>query len=540
MKEEHLKEIQENIIGSYKDIVLRTGRRPFYKDFPAYNISRDQIRYHFQGIEELHQYFREHYTDFLNNHFSDVEDIFSDEKCATNFNKKILVITTAVADAKVFQPFLDSIDVFCKRNNAQAVIMPCESVTNSFDKKTASFSPVFNDSKYLFVSNDTPLNNNISLCSIQVSAKQIRPITGLSRIGNREGSYIFASPKQFLEYIPSGNSRTKNYAIMTPGACTLPNYYSDTFISKRLSHIAEHDHIIGAIIVEIEDDTNFHFRQIQADLDGSFVDLGIHYSSNGDVKKVPVNIIMGDIHGVQSDTSAIYTFTNFFSKMDIRKVFIHDIFDGYSVSHHIDTIYEKSIRTIIHRETLQNELIETYHILDAINLSLKPEQIFIVKSNHDEFLDRYLKEGRYVNDPQNHELALKIALGLFHPEKDLLQHAFETVGIKVSDHIKFLSREDSVKIHGFECGSHGDKGINGAKASLTSLEKIYGKCVVGHAHSPAIQRGVFRVGTLSMLNMGYNVGPSAWMQTCAILTDSGQCQLINRINNKCSAYSVLK
>ena len=35
---------------------------------------------------------------------------------------------------------------------------------------------------------------------------------------------------------------------------------------------------MGAIIVEIVDDKRYHFRQVQADKDGSFIDLGVQYS----------------------------------------------------------------------------------------------------------------------------------------------------------------------------------------------------------------------------------------------------------------------
>ncbi|MFK5283800.1 hypothetical protein ACI3PL_29915, partial [Lacticaseibacillus paracasei] len=65
---------------------------------------------------------------------------------------------------------------------------------------------------------------------------------------------------------------------MTTGACTLPKYYDNKFVSKRLSYIADHDHTIGAIIVEIENDKLFHFRQIQADENGSFIDYGVQYN----------------------------------------------------------------------------------------------------------------------------------------------------------------------------------------------------------------------------------------------------------------------
>jgi len=531
--EKQKEERRKYIVKVYKEVVSEMKRLPVYQDFLDYDISRDSIRRVFGGIENLHEDIRDTDGKFLDKHFSSVDRIFSEEKSVKNSGKSLYVITTAVAGAKIHKGFLKTIDKYCKENNGQIVIMPAESITNSFEKKTAVFPKEFNDPKYLFVTDTAPLNNNISLCSIQVSAKQIKPITGLSRLGSREGSYVFASPKQFLEYVPSGNKRGKNYSIMTPGACTLPDYYSEVFVSKRLSYIADHDHTIGAIIVEIEDENIFHFRQIQCDIDGSFIDLGKKYSPTDRTKKVSVNAIMGDLHGVNADVDAINVFSDLFSKMDVNSLYLHDIFDGYSISHHVTTIAERASRSGKGLSNLIEELQKTFDLVDNISKKTKAKDVYIVKSNHDEFLDRYLKDGRYISDPENHLASLKIATSLFE-KGDVLAKGFEVSGKEIPSNWHFLQRDDTSMIADVECGSHGDLGLNGAKPSLNGLEKIYGNCVIGHNHTAAIQRGVFRVGTLSNLNMGYNRGPSSWTQTCCLIYDNGQRQLINNVNGKCS------
>lgn len=516
----------------YKDFVTKERALPSFSSLLEYGVSRDMIRRHFGGIGKLHDFMRDNHKDYISSFISSVEEVFAKEKNASEFVKKRLVITTAVADSPVHKGFLDALDNYCWTNDAEVIIMPCESVTNSFENKTATFDPVFSDPKYLFVQDDTRVNENLSLCSIQVSAKQIKPITGLSRVGQREGSYIFASPKQFLEYVPSGNQRGKNYSIMTPGACTLPKYYSEVFVSKRLSYIAEHDHTIGAIIVEIIDEKTFHFRQIQADEDGSFIDFGVKYSPNGDVLDVPVNVIMGDLHGINHNEENVNALIKELAEIEIKRLFVHDIFDAYSISHHVTTIAEKQTRAMNGEDDLGTELSETFSLMLKLQDELEPEELFVVKSNHDEFLDRYLAEGRYVEDAKNHYLSLLIAPALFE-SKDVLKTAFEKMGNNIPLNWNFLSREDSYRIGGVECAAHGDLGVNGARPSLNSLEKVYGDCVVGHSHSPAIQRGVFQVGTLSLLDMGYNRGPSTWMPTSCLLYENGQRQLINIVNGSC-------
>lgn len=520
------KDIETQIIQAYKEIVKKKKSLPVYNDFLIFDIPRTKIRYYFGGIENLHAHMSEHHGDFISNFFSDVSSVFSPERSVSMGHERY-VITTAVADSKAHDGFLSTLRLYCNENNAQLVIMPCESITNSFENKKAVFDPIFSDPSIKVVTEDIEINENFSLCSIQVSAKQIKSITGLSRLGNREGSYVFASPKQFLEYVPSGNSRGKNYAIMTPGACTKPNYYTETFVSKRLSYIANADHTIGAIIVNVIDDQIFDFRQIQADEDGSFIDMGVQYKPDGSTNQVESNIIFGDIHSAYIDDEALEYFIDKFKDLSINNVFLHDVFDAYSISHHVKDISERSERFMKGMDSLEEEVELTFDTLKYVDEKFSPKRINIVKSNHDEFLDRYLAEGRYVDDPQNHFFSLKIAPNLFY-EKDILRSAFELVG-DVPGHWNFLSREDSFKIAGVECAAHGDLGMNGAKCSLNSLEKIYGNCVTGHTHSAAIQRGVFRVGTLSKLYMRYNRGPSSWTHTSCILYENGQRQLINYI-----------
>lgn len=521
------------IIDTYIDVASKTHARPTYADFLENSITRDAIRTRFGGIEKLHKYIDDHHPDKISDMFMTLEHAFSENKSVRGSGKKVYVVTTAVADSSPHSGFLAAMDTYSAMHDAQLVIMPCESTTNSFENKTAVFASVFNDPKYMFVSRDTPLNNNINLCSIQVSAKQIRPITGLSRIGNRDGSFVFASTKQFLEFVPSGNKRGTNYSIMTTGACTLPQYYSDTFVSKRLSYIAERDHTIGAIIIEIEDDSYFHFRQIQADTDGSFIDLGIQYNADGTTNRVPVNVVLGDLHGINTDSDALAAIVNLVREMDVDRVFLHDTFDGYSVNHHVTTIAEKAIRASTDHASLVYELRKTAEIVRLIDSYFQPKELVVVKSNHDEFLTRYLQEGRYVGDPENHYASLLIARALFE-NKDVLSSGFEVVGDPPPNHWTFLDRSSSYKIGDVECGSHGDLGLNGSKPSLTTLEKVYGNCVIGHAHTAAIHRGVFRVGTTSKLDMGYNRGPTSWTHTSCLVYDNGQRQLINVINGKCS------
>jgi hypothetical protein len=146
-------------------------------------------------------------------------------------------------------------------------------------------------------------------------------------------------------------------------------------------------------------------------------------------------------------------------------------------------------------------------------------------------LDRYLNEGRYIDHPYNHRLALDLAAA-FIDGLNPLKYYLESKKIDTKHKIIWLERDTSYKIAGIECGMHGDKGANGARGSANSLEHAYGPCTYGHTHTPEINRGAFCVGTSSFLQLDYNVGASSWLHTSCLVYPNGQRQLINCLDGK--------
>ena len=94
----------------------------------------------------------------------------------------------------------------------------------------------------------------------------------------------------------------------------------------------------------------------------------------------------------------------------------------------------------------------------------------------------------------------------------------------------FLKRDQDYKVRHWQLGAHGDKGGNGAKGSVKSREKAYGQSITGHTHTPEMLRRTIIVGTSTYLQLRYNEGPSSWMNTHALLYDTGKVQLVNIIN----------
>lgn len=101
------------------------------------------------------------------------------------------------------------------------------------------------------------------------------------------------------------------------------------------------------------------------------------------------------------------------------------------------------------------------------------------------------------------------------------------------DKVKFLTINDSFKVNGIENGAHGHMGSGGRRnPGLAEIEHCYGAANVGHNHSAAIFRSVYRVGTSTKLKLSYNDGPSAWTQSHLIQHKDGSRQLIHNINGQ--------
>jgi len=301
-------------------------------------------------------------------------------------------------------------------------------------------------------------------------------------------------------------------------------------MSKRTSYIAGSDHVMGGVIVEISNRKEFHFRQTQANTKGEFIDLGVRYFPNGKTAKVRTNFYSGDWHAGFTDSEAVSGFEKLANDIEIEDFYVGDFFDGYSISHHHEGMpLRKAAKYRMGRGSLIKEIRNGGVDINWIHATIKGT-IFMIKGNHDEVMDRYLLEARYAKDEQNHYDALEFARWYLDGDK-VLQKAYEKYGdLKHPERIVWLTRKDEIKVGGREVAQHGDKGANGAKGSMLSIEKAYGSAIVAHTHSPAILRNIIRVGTMSRMDMEYNDGPSSWVWAGALFYDDGSTQITNFVN----------
>jgi hypothetical protein len=519
---------KDRMLLAYASLCKSLHKYPSRNEFADHTgFTKDMLGHHFGSLVRLKEAARAKYPEYFDGVLN--ESIFNPK--AINKLRSVIkghkrfVVTTAVAGCSVDKNFLASIKTFCKKRKAELLVLIA---ADSSRKASCDFVDPVIPTESIVVS-DVSLNSNVYLNTIKLNAKQIDPITGVLRIGQRQGGFIYASPKQRLKFNPTSKAKY-THAVMTTGAITLPKYGTDRYMSDRTSQLAENDHIMGAVIVEILDDKKYFFRQVQADSNGCFIDLGIQYGPDGVDTIEPEAIVLGDLHSGETDPTAKACWKELCDLLKPKTLVLHDAFNGRSINHH-----EENNIVIRAQLALSNQLILRNEIKglakDLNELCTWTDQVVIVKSNHDDFLDRYLQAGKYLFDPHNHRYALDLAIALLD-SKDPLRTAVEKEGLKKPSQVRWLKRDETFILAGIQLGEHGDQGPNGSRGSVKSMESSYGTCVTGHTHTPEILRNAWVVGTSSYLRLSYTKGASSWMHTSCIVYPNGSRQLINVIDGR--------
>ena len=429
------------------------------------------------------------------------------------------IVTSAQYGASVNKNFLAGLETYSKQNNAEILVLPMRGIDIEEDTLARELQP------YKTVEKELNINKNIRIKNYNVRPNQIEPTTGLIRFAQGDRTTIFPSPKQRMRVVPNSNVDLPK-VLMSTGAVTNP-YYDK---KHKINEVAREDHKYGAIVVEKVNGTHYHYRQIDALKNGKFYDLGVLY--NGKEKPVfkgAEALVLGDLHSMVIDKKVHEANLEQIKELQPQYVILHDLFDGASINHW--------------EEGKEYTKVQTYHTL---GLSLKKEleitgtilsdyaavspNVVVVKSNHDERIDRWLEESRYVKEPQNNILGHELFLAK-HEGHDPLQYGLESLGYGFSN-VTYLSRDEDFKVRGYQLGNHGDHGANGGKGSMRSIEFANGKSITAHSHSPQILRDTYVVGTSTPLKLPYNKGFSSWMNTNAVLYDIGKVQLINTVRGR--------
>ncbi|MCK9415232.1 hypothetical protein M0Q97_01075 [Candidatus Dojkabacteria bacterium] len=107
---------------------------------------------------------------------------------------------------------------------------------------------------------------------------------------------------------------------------------------------------------------------------------------------------------------------------------------------------------------------------------MKKYNLVVVRSNHDDFVDRWILNNDWKADPKNameYITYTKILLEGQAPKGIIPYIINENFG----NDIKTLGRDESFRIKDWELGVHGDMGQNGTKGSLEQFRHLNTKMI---------------------------------------------------------------
>lgn len=446
---------------------------------------------------------------------------------------EVHLLTSAQAMARPHERLLESMETYVAERAGRLTVLPMIGRDASEDWRELHPRVAELEVEY----GTRKLNDNIQIEQFHVKPNAIDPVTGLQRFAQRERTQVFASPKQRMKAI-ADTSRTHTKFLITTGALTHPNYSTGDDNSaerRRLGAIAQRDHVLGGLVVEVANRDTYYMRHITSNGTGSFVDLGTKYDGREITEGIqPDAMVLGDYHCGRTDRDVLRATYGMIDDLKPRKLVLHDYFDGHSVSHHVEK--EPITQAILQRDdyghdSLEQELRQCYDELQV--LSDMTDEVVVVMSNHHEFLWRWLNEGRFMKDTKNARFAFKLASHMAEKdENDPVEFGIRMMG-RLARNIRFLKRTDDFKVRGYQLGAHGDKGVGLGYGSITSKENDFGQSISGHVHQAQTQRRTHTVGTMLPLDMYYMRGsPSAWTNSHAVIYPNGAVQhlILNKGN----------
>jgi hypothetical protein len=462
----------------------------------------------------------------------DVSWELSKEKLAEVKAADRFIITSSMNNCPVDKNFWKSLNRYAKANKACILVIPSryKNPTSRGEDNSHDEGAWWPDEVHQHLTdNMVKIHKHLLvMAQVKINATAVNPLSGIDGL-SKGASAIFSHSQLSMKTVPTPQRHLPK-VYYTTGSCSIPSY-SNTKAGIK----GEFRHNVGAVVVE-KDGTRFHIRAVMGDSDGGFYDLNKYYGPKGIEKSARVlALITGDEHVMFNDSknkAATYKNKNSIANtLKPEKIVRHDVFDGYSISHHNrkDPLIQYSKHKNGHH-LVKDELEMTVKHIDET--TPKFAENVIVASNHHDHLARWLKECHPASEPWNADVWHEI-FGLVKETVEFKERGVvydDPFALWMKSRLKtkttFLKRDEEANIGGTLIGFHGDLGANGSRGSINQYAKIGAKTVIGHSHSPGIKHGAFQVGTSSTLRMDYTRGPSSWAHCHCVIYPNGKRQLI--------------
>ena len=510
---------KKDIINSFIELSKQYPEKRITRDFFVQNTN---IKY-----SDVVEHFNS-FTDMLRDIEADLKDITkrsNNEFVINNTKHKRFIVTSIVEGAPINENFLSALKGYCRINDAQLVILWMKGI-----KKNDSFQLAILHSLKPYLATNFRFSEKLRAMDFQLSPQQINPLTGLDRYGQRESSLIIAHTKQFMNSIPRPKGNIP-HTIWSTGTISEPFY-----ASTRSGSIASQDNKLGALVVEIGRSEQFWIRPVQW-INNQFVDLGVAYKPNGKTSHIKTKaIVLGDLHIGEEDQESLMTSIEQIKYFNPELTFIHDLCSFNSINHHDKHNYlNKVLNQKLQAVSLTAEITYLANTMDHLEYLTRATktQFKVVHSNHDNFIEKWLNDGEFIKDRINAKTGAQCFIYSVD-EKNPIQEMikFYDDGKGWSNKYEFLKEDQQYLVEGFDCGSHGHNGPNGAPGTATNFARTHMKAVIGHSHSPRIEFDTYQVGTNSKLELSYNKGSSSWLHANCVIYEGGYIQMLTFIDKQ--------
>lgn len=433
--------------------------------------------------------------------------------------KKRFIITSAVNDTDLILQAHKTFISMSKRLDAAYMVIPGAYKNPALYDLGLSASFTWPKAILPYVVDaDIKLNKHLIVrgkTRIQYTA--VNPLQGMNHAGDI-CSEIFGHPQIAMEMVPTPKEKIPK-GLYTTGSMSQKNYNYSVAAKK-----AEFHHSIGALFVEIEGD-EFWITQIR--FDGEGVALYDKYYTTRSVKSAPValGMVYGDIHTRYLSKKTNETLLQINQKLKPKKNVFHDVHDHHIGSHHTNGNKLFALGQNKAQEfSIRKELHMSVDFLDQFDNAV------IIDSNHDRHLDQWFNRFKPATDPINIDLYYELGemCRTGKHENGLFPAYVEKYAKRRH---KFVGSNDYYIIADIDVSQHGDRGPNGARGSGKAFAKTGYKTIIGHSHTPRIEKGCYQVGVTSG-QQEYAQGYSSWLNCHCIIYFNGKRGILTVINDK--------
>ena len=356
----------------------------------------------------------------------------------------------------------------------------------------------------------------------RISPTASMPLNGYESLAS-QNHFIVGHPRLHTRPLPRFKGEISRI-MATSGYMTRKNYSISKAGDKGYVH-----HSYGFVVLEKKKDgTCYPPRTVKVNSEGDFSDYRYYVNKKVSIITKSAGMIWGDIHHNEINGAKYKASMKLQKELNPDNVVFHDLLDASTINpHEFDDLYIQKHKIREGKKNVEKEIDNSLKFVEQFRKQYKGK-LSIVQSNHDDFLDRYINKFNWKSDLHNSEAYLKYAM--IQQSENIMEYG-NIYGFLINERfkgeVKYIKSSSPLIINTYQCGYHGDHGVNGARGNITSFKRLNSKMIFGHGHSPTMIDGCTMVGVSCNLWQYYNSkGLSSWGFADSIIHKSGKNQLI--------------